>query len=323
MKRFILIITAIVLSLQSLHASQHEVTIPAPWGQISATLSLPDTETSTAILIVAGSGPTDRNGNSPMGISTYCYAMLSDELTEQGYAVLRYDKRGIGQSPLAPELLSSVLFDDYVDDALLLVDYLRTEGYSEVVIVGHSEGGLIAQVAASRPEARIDGIVLLSSTGYPIDQVLLRQLEAQLMPDHMGLMVASHNILRSLKSGRTIAQERIPDELLSLFHPAVQPFLINQMGYNPQELARTSTLPMLIITGGYDIQVSVDNGEALAAEREDARHITLEHMSHVLKDATSNDRMEQLMSVYSSSQYPLSDGLTDAIVEFLSSLSNL
>lgn len=320
MKRIILIITTILLTCNIVSATQREVIIAASWGEISATLSLPAQETSTAVLIVAGSGPTDRNGNSPAGISTYCYAMLADALSDKGYAVLRYDKRGIGQSPMPAELLSTVLFDDYVDDAILLVNYLRSEGYSRVIIAGHSEGGLIAQVAASRNEATIDGIVLLSSAGYPIDQILLRQLEAQLMPDHMGLMIASYNIVRALKSGRTMAQERIPDELLSLFHPSVQPFLINQMSYDPAELARTSTTPMLIITGGYDIQVSVDNGEVLAAAREDATHINFERMSHVLKDASSEDRIEQLMSVYSSSQYPLSEGLTDAIANFIAQL---
>lgn len=311
------IIVALLLSVASLFAAEREVLIDCPWGTISATLTTPESATETALLIVAGSGPTDRNGNSSLNLNTFCYKMLSDNLTAQGYAVLRYDKRGIGRSHLPAEATEETLtFDDYVADARRCVEYLRGQGYRHIVVVGHSEGGNIALHLSTEPSA-VDAAVLLCASGYPIDVILLRQLSSQLMPAHIGLMLRAEAIIRSLKQSVRVAEEVIPQELLALFRPSVQPFLISQMQSDPQALAAESRCPMLIITGGHDIQVTPDNGEVLAEAAPEARHITIERMSHVLKTADSNDRMEQLLSVYTNSQLPLSEGLTAEIAAFL------
>ena len=161
MKKRLSIIVALLLSVASLLAAEREVLIDCPWGTISATLTTPESATETALLIVAGSGPTDRNGNSSLNLNTFCYKMLSDNLTAQGYAVLRYDKRGIGRSHLPAEATEETLtFDDYVADARRCVEYLRSEGYRHVVVVGHSEGGNIALHLSTEPST-IDAAVLL------------------------------------------------------------------------------------------------------------------------------------------------------------------
>ncbi|MBR5770975.1 MAG: hypothetical protein IKY20_05380, partial [Alistipes sp.] len=84
-------------------AQQREVVVECEWGNISATIDMPEEGGDTAVLIVAGSGPTDRNGNSGAGLNTFCYKMLGEVLAESGYAVMRYDKRGIGGSPIPAE----------------------------------------------------------------------------------------------------------------------------------------------------------------------------------------------------------------------------
>ena len=153
-----------------------------------------------------------------------------------------------------------------------------------------------------------------------MDKVLLRQLSAQLMPSYMGLMVQSERILRDLKAGKSVAEEDIPRELLSLFHPVVQPFLHNSMQYDPREAMARCEQPTLIITGGRDIQISVEDGAVLAAVARNGQHRNFENMSHVLKDAESTERMEQLVSVYTNSQLPLTEGLVTTITEFINNI---
>ena len=320
MRRLVATVFCLVAALTALHASERGVVIPAPWGSISATLATADTGSDTAVLIVAGSGPTDRNGNSGLSLNTYTYKMLSDGLVRSGYDVLRYDKRAIGESRYEVGDIAEVVFDDFVDDAALCVAYLRSLGYQRVVVAGHSEGGSIALHLALREDVAVDGLVLLCAPGYPMDAILMKQLAAQLVPQYLGLMASATNIINTLKRGEMVAEERVPCELMSLFHPSVQPYLRSYLTTDPAELIAKVECPTLIISGGRDIQVSVDNAERLFSSSKDAKHISFADMSHVLKDATTDDRIEQMLSVYTNSQLPLTEGLADAIVEFLKSL---
>lgn len=320
MRRFYLSALFILCAIAVCHAAEEEVEITASWGTISATLATPEGGSDTAVLIIAGSGPTDRNGNSALNLNTYAYKMLSDGLTAEGLAVMRYDKRAIGLSHYPAEEVPNLLFDDFVDDATLCAEYLRTRGFSRIILAGHSEGGEIALLVATAREITIDGIVLLSAAGFPMDEILRWQLTEQLMPAHIGLMVAANNLIVKLKEGERIAEENIPKELLSLFHPRVQPFIISCMQHDPCEIAARCTQPMLIISGGRDIQVTVANGEALHAAQPRAKHVIFDDMSHVMKDAATTDRMEQLVSVYTNAQLPLTEGLVTTIAQFINNL---
>lgn len=319
MRRLCVILIFMLCTVVAFAASE-EVTIEREWGNISATLSQPEGGSSTAVLIIAGSGPTDRNGNSALSLVTYCYKMLSDALVERGYAVLRYDKRGIGLSRLTSGSANDVVFDDFVDDAAACVAYLRDRGYTRVVVAGHSEGGSIAQCLEHREDVSVEALVLLCAPGYPMDEILMKQLSAQLMPNYMGLMLSATNIIQQLKRGNLVAEEKVPAELVSLFHPSVQPYLVSTMRHDPVTVAARSVLPTLVVSGGRDIQVSVDNGERLAKSAVNASHRVFENMSHVLKDATSSDRMEQMVSVYTNQQLPLTEGLAREIDTFITNL---
>ena len=318
--RKLYVILIFMLSAVVAFAASEEVAIECEWGNISATLSQPEGGSSTAVLIIAGSGPTDRNGNSALNLVTYCYKMLSDALVERGYAVLRYDKRGIGGSTLASGSANDVVFDDFVDDAAACVGYLRDRGYERVVVAGHSEGGSIAQCLEHRADVSVEALVLLCAPGYSMDEILLKQLSAQLMPNYVGLMLSATNIIQQLKRGDMVAEERVPKELVSLFHPVVQPYLISSMKHDPVKAASQSALPTLVVTGGRDVQVSVDNGERLSAAATNAYHKVFENMSHVLKDASSSDRVEQLVSVYVNQNLPITEGLADEISKFITNL---
>ena len=292
--------------------------IACDWGDISATLSTPAEGSDVAVLIIAGSGPTDRNGNSGQGLNSYAYKMLSDDLVKGGVAVLRYDKRAIGRSSLNdPTTIPNLVFDDFVDDAARCVDYLRGEGFKRVIVAGHSEGGEIALHLALREDVAVDGLVLLCCPGFPMDQILTAQLSAQLVPQYMGLMATATNIMKRIKRGESVAVESIPQELISLFHPSVQPFLCSSMAFDPAELMSRVEQPTLIISGGRDIQVSKSNAEKLLANAKRGEHRHFEQMTHILKSADTNDRIQQLMGVYTNGKLPITEGLSAAIIDFV------
>ena len=301
-------------------AQQRDVVVECDWGTISATIDMPVEGSDTAVLIVAGSGPTDRNGNSGAGLNTFCYKMLGEALAEGGYAVMRYDKRGIGGSPIPAEDVPNLVFEDFIDDARTCVEYLRNEGFERVIVAGHSEGGLIALALAAEEECCLDGVVLLCAPGYNMAEILNYQLSQQLVPAYMGLMIKSTNIINSLKAGKMVAEADIPKELIGLFHPTVQPFIISNMQYEPTELAAKCRVPMLVVSGGRDIQVSVSNGERLHDANPAAEHRTFENMTHVLKDADTSDRMAQLMGIYTNANLVITETLVPTIVEFLNNI---
>lgn len=301
-------------------AQQREVEVECHWGKISATIDVPAEGANTAILIVAGSGPTDRHGNSAAGLSTYSYKMLGEALAKGDVAVMRYDKRGIGLSPIPAEDVPNLVFEDYIDDARTCVEYLRNEGFERVVVAGHSEGGLIALALAAEDECCLDGVVLLCAPGYNMAEILNYQLSQQLVPAYMGLMVKSTNIINALKAGNMVAEADIPKELMGLFHPTVQPFIISNMRYEPTLLAAECRVPMLIVSGGRDIQVSLANGKRIHEAQPAAEHVVFENMTHVLKDADTSDRMMQIMSVYSNASQPITEGVAEKITEFINNI---
>ena len=318
MRRLILSIIVMVTAICTVVAQEREVVIACDWGDISATLNTPEAGCDVAVLIVAGSGPTDRNGNSGQSLNTYTYKMLSDNLVKSGIAALRYDKRAIGRSRLNdPATIPNLVFDDFVDDAARCVDFLRGEGFKRVVVAGHSEGGEIALHLALREDVAVDGLVLLCCPGFPMDQILNAQLSAQLVPQHVGLMVTATTIIKRIKAGESVPVESIPQELLSLFHPSVHPFLSSSMAFDPAELMSRVEQPTLVISGGRDIQVTKENAERLMAGAKCGEHLHFEQMTHILKDADTSDRIQQLVSVYVNANLPLTEGLSEAIIKFV------
>lgn len=308
----------IFATLNMAEAAEQEVEIECDWGVLSATLAMPEGGSDSAVLIVAGSGPTDRHGNSGAGLNTYSYKMLADELVKAGISVMRYDKRGVGLSSINdPSSYVDVVFEDFVDDASKCIDYLRSLGFRRVVVAGHSEGGAIALHLALREDVAVDKLVLLSAAGFPMEKILIAQLSAQLVPQYMGLMVTATTLIQRIKRGEEVAIESIPQELISIFHPSVQKFLCSSMAFDPAELISYVEQPVLIVSGGRDIQVTKENAAQLLSRAKQATHIHFENMTHILKDADTSDRIEQIMGVYTNSNLALTEGLGEAVVNFI------
>lgn len=290
------------------------VTLSTDTGEIHGTLSVPDNASRTAVLIIAGSGPTDRNGNSSVtGIATNTYKMLADSLAAHGYASLRYDKRGIAASAAAATDESQLTFEAYIDDAAAWAEWLAAdERFDRVVLAGHSEGGLIALVAAKRSD-KVVAVVTLAGVGESIDATLRRQLGTQPEPYRSECMC----IIDELKAGRTVS-DPMP-ELAALFRPSVQPFLISQMRYEPSTEARTLTQPLLVVQGTTDIQINLNDAIKLSTVNLRTRLAIVSEMNHVLKPCASLDQQSQMMT-YINDTLPLAPTLVATIADFLSKL---
>lgn len=261
------------------------------------------------VLILAGSGPTDRDGNAPaMGLATNTYRLLATALAEAGIRSLRYDKRGIGASGRIAE--QDLRFEHYVADAVGAVRNLQQrEDVSAVIIAGHSEGGLIAIRAAV--QIPVAGIIVLAAFGRPAAVGIREQISASPWPD--ATRAQALRILDAIERGEHISD--IPPELAALFRPSVQPYLSSWLSIDPaKEIARTST-PALLLYGARDLQTSLADRDALAHARRDARVVTLPEANHILKRAPAN-RSDNVRT-YADPNLPLDPGLMPPLVDFI------
>lgn len=260
-----------------------------------------------AALIIAGSGPTDGDGNSRlMGSPNNSLLRLANVLAEEGIPSLRFDKRGSGRSVEGIGAEEDTRFTGLIADAEAWYGRLREEYPGrKYVILGHSQGSLIALDLASRLGA--DAVVSLAGAGFPIGTTLKAQMAA--FPPE--LREAGNAILDELVSGRRV--ETVPPALQALFRPSVQPFLISYLSYDPAELITRVACPVLIVQGGMDGQVSPAEGENLHAARPDGGYLFLPMMNHLLRDV--EDVLEN-QRTYAEDRLPLSPGLRSGLKSF-------
>lgn len=317
----ILLASLLLFSLLTVQAKEEEVAIPQSWGKLCGTLTTPDGGSDAAVLIIAGSGPTDRNCNSGSGLTTNAYLMLAQALEKNGIASLRYDKQGVGGSRYAdPERYKQEdqqRFDDYITDAETLIAYLKQAGFKKIILAGHSEGSLIA-LAAAEKSADVTAVVSLAGAGYPIDEILSTQLNAQLMAYDPGMILKVQSILSQFKQGKTV--DDIPQVLQTLFRPSGQPYLISWIKYDPRELIRRLQQPVLIINGDNDIQIAVSNADALAKAQPKARKAIIPGMTHLLKLSDQTDLKQQQVTIYMDASAPISEELVSLMTEFIRGL---
>lgn len=312
MKRLFLLMTALLFAASV--AAEEPMVLRAEKCDLYGTLAVLESGSRTVALIIAGSGATDRDGNNrAAGLITDCYKQLSDSLVTNGYAALRYDKRAIAASA-SPEITEAELsFDDYINDAVAWADLLAAdERFDRVVLIGHSEGSLIALAAAKRTD-KVAAVVSLAGAGEPIDQTLRRQLAAQPEP----YKSECYRIIDELKAGRMV--EEMPAELAALFRKSVQPFLISEMRYNPADEARMLRVPLLIVQGTTDIQVETTDAARLFMAQRMARMVMIDDMNHVLKICPTTNPQQQ-MATYMNPSLPIAAKLVRAVVDFMGNL---
>lgn len=298
----------------SAHLASDTITLDTPTGKISGTLLLPSgTGVTPLVVIIAGSGPTDRNGNSPaLPGANNSLKMLAEGLAARGIASLRYDKRGIGESAKAMVSEANLRFDMYADDAAGWITRLRHDPrFSTITVVGHSEGSLLGMLAAQRANA--DGYVSIAGAGRAADKILREQLGRQLPPD---LLTFSNNALDALLAGHTV--DSVPPPLAALFRPSVQPYLMSWLRVDPQVEIAHLTIPTMIIQGTLDGQVPVGDAQLLANAQPKATLLMIDGMNHVFKRVPADQASQQRS--YSDPSIPAAPELIDGIATFVKSV---
>ncbi|MDD0843445.1 alpha/beta hydrolase [Pseudomonas sp. Gutcm_11s] len=282
-------------------------------GVLHGTLLRPKTEQAVPVaLIIAGSGPTDRDGNNPMAGRNDSLKKLAELLAAQGIASVRYDKRGIAASTAAGPDERQLSLEGYAADATLWGQRLqRDPRFSRLILIGHSEGSLVAGMAAQ--QAGADALISIAGSSRPVDQVLREQLHERLPGE---LLADSERILASLKLG--IPTSNVPERLQVLFRPSVQPYLISLFRQDPAQVFAGLRIPTLIVQGSHDIQVKVADAERLQAAAPNARLAVIEGMNHVMR-IVPMDLQRQLAS-YADPQLPLASELSASILAFINDL---
>lgn len=307
--------TCLFCGLAQATVLQRPISLDTGNGELFGTLLLPKADTPVpVVLIISGSGPTDRDGNNPEGGRNDSLKRLAWVLARHNIASVRYDKRGVAASLAATADERNLSVEAYVADAVAWSRKLAADPrLGPLVLLGHSEGALIASLAA--PQASAVAVVSVGGSARPIDQVLRQQLGGRLPPP---LMLRSNELLDSLKGGRV--DLNVPPQLQFIFRPSVQPYLISLFRQDPAQAFAALKMPALIVQGTHDIQVGVDDARQLKAAKPDAELALVNGMNHVLR-IVPNDERRQLQS-YKDPNLPLAAELGIRIVGFIDSITS-
>lgn len=305
-------------------AVQQELSAPGPGGPLAGTLTLPASDSAIpdgtpVVLIVPGSGPTDRDGNSPLGISAAPYALLAEALAESGIPSVRIDKRGMFGSADAIPDPNDVTITAYGDDILAWARAIREQlpttarGTRCVVPLGHSEGGLVALAAIARlPEPC--GLILVSTPGRPLGTVLRDQLHAN--PANAPILNEADEAIMSLERGEQVDTNALNPALQPLFAPEVQGFLIDAFSYDPAILAMETRVPILVVQGKRDLQVGEPDARRIAEAAPESTLSLVPDVNHVLKVVSSDDAAANF-AAYADPDLPIAQDVVAAVRQFL------
>jgi len=306
MKKYLILIISLTTYLgfsQATTYTEDELSV-SKW--IDGTLLTPnDIEKPNLVIIIAGSGPTNRNGNQNF-LKNNSLKKLAEGLTNNGIATFRYDKRVVKQI-LHNNIDKNMMFDDFITDASDVLDYFKEKNnYNKIYVIGHSQGSLVGMVSA---KDKADGFISLAGAGNNIGDVLIEQIDktAPMFSEDTKRIVAS------LKEGKTTTD--FPIALASVFNAEIQPFMMNWMSYNPTEIIKDLDMPILIINGTKDLQVSEKEAEVLSTANEKSQLVIIENMNHVLFEIEGGD-LENSKS-YNESFRAISPQLIISITNFI------
>jgi pimeloyl-ACP methyl ester carboxylesterase len=282
-------------------------------GALGGTMLRPKTS-GAAVLIIPGSGPTDRDGNNRLGVRGSPYKMLAEGLAQRGVTTVRADKRGMFGSSGAAADANAVTISDYAGDVRAWVKTIRQEtGAPCVWVAGHSEGGLVALASSARPEG-FCGLILLAAPGRPVGDVLRDQL--QLALGNGPMLQQATTAIKALEAGRHPDMYSMHPALQQLFAPPIQGLLISMFSYDPARLIAGFHKPVLIVQGERDIQVSVGDAERLKQAAPWAKLILLPDTDHTLRAVKSADTPAR-MTGFGRPGIPLAPRVADEISDFV------
>lgn len=304
MKPFLyLIVSFLSLSSTAQQWTESEIRVN---DLISGTLLEPLAKTDTLAIIIAGSGPTDRNGNQQMQQNN-SLKKLAEALTREGFATYRYDKRILKLLRNNALKEEDLRFDDFVKDAEDVVRYFKNQGFRHITLIGHSQGALVASLAAVNEP--VDKLVSLAGSGQPLDLLIIDQLTKQAP----GLVENARQAFSDLKTqGKA---ENFSIGLASLLRPSVQPFMKSWMIYDPAAVIQDLDIPILLISGTKDIQVPPSESQLLKEAKPEAKLVLIDSMNHVLKEVNGDDL--ENAKTYSNPGLPVVKELIQEIALFV------
>lgn len=316
MPRFIALFCLLLTSL--CHAAtptvlHRPIDLDTGLGVLHGSLLLPQQDTPPpVVLIIAGSGPTDRDGNNPAGGRVDNLKRLALLLANANIASVRYDKRGVAASQSATPDERDLSVERYVADVVAWGHKLKADPrFGPLILIGHSEGALIASLAAE--QAGASAVISLAGSGRPMAEVVREQLAERLPPAQLARGSA---LLDRLEAGQTSLD--VPAPLRQVFRPSVQPYLITLFRQDPAAAFARLSMPALIVQGRNDVQVDVADAQKLKDAKPDAHLVLIEGMNHMLR-ISPKDMSEQRES-YQNPQLPLARELGEQIVAFIRQL---
>lgn len=274
---------------------------------INGTLLTPNSkEKIPLVILIPGSGPTDRNGNN-VSMKNNSLKFLAEQLTKENIAVYRYDKSVLSFTKEDKGKIDSLTFETFINEARSVITYFKnTNNYSKIIVAGHSQGSLVGMIAAQNAA---DAFISLEGAGRTIDKILMEQISLQAP----FLKEDTQRVLTELKNGKTV--EEFNPMLISLFNKSVQPFLISWIRYDPQVEIKKLTVPVLIINGSKDIQVTISNAKLLNEANENSQLEIIEGMNHIFKEIKGE--LNENMLSYSNPDLPVMTALSKIISTFV------
>ena len=309
MKKSLLFLLICIPFLSFAHGfDELEIGIASKGVNLSGTLTMPAHANSKIplVIIIAGSGPTDRNCNG-QGFKSDAYKKMATQLALNGIATYRYDKRGIGKSSVENFKEEDINFEVMIDDAKAIITHFEKDTrFSKMTIAGHSEGSLVGMMAVTENQKYIS----IAGSGFPISEILKEQLKDKLGP--MKNVVYAK--IDSLQQGKNVANDLMGLE--SLFRPSVQPFLKTWMALNPAKEIKKLKCPILIVNGTHDLQVSEKNALALNKANSNSKLVLVPNMNHLLTEIES-EKAEDNYASYQNPTLSISKKMMDEVILFI------
>ena len=273
--------------------------------EVQGTLLSPKGENQPPLaILIAGSGPTDRDGNQAL-FKNNSLKYLAEGLAQKGIATFRYDKRVIAQINKATVQEEKMTFEDEVNDALLVVNHFKDK-YKKIILIGHYEGSLIGLLVAQK--VVVSKFVSISGAGNSSATLI----EEQIGKNAPQLKEESQKIISQLRKGELV--ENISPYLAPVFRKNVQPYLISWFKYEPAKEITKLQIPILIVQGTNDLQVEDKEVQLLKEAQPKAQLLLIEGMNHVLKKVKT---LEENQQSYLNPDLPIPEELVEGIASFI------